>query len=306
MLRDAIAKLDQQSAQWQGTLKQLADKLMAEGKQALANEVTQLMQRGIGTGGAELRCDIDFVGKRMKQGLERILARLEGKPQPPIEPALCVVSPTFVDMARRPAQVEFYGYDLDASDGGGLRAFLRHDGGEEPLDRWFNRITHYLVAVTVAETSDVPLCNKENRQIILRYGGREFSSVQVVKKLCPGPPPQAQSRDLPGFPVEWGFGGGVFGARELKQFGGACSVGYVRHQCRAVVIEQSGNAGCPEACWTPDPNKEPFPHCGPPDDNVRDCHCWVRFWADAFQGVKCQIQITEVGEPKPAPPCPCW
>ena len=52
----------------------LRDHPAAQGQSTIANEVTTLAERGIATGGIELRCDSDFVGRRMQEGLARILA----------------------------------------------------------------------------------------------------------------------------------------------------------------------------------------------------------------------------------------
>ncbi len=280
----AISALDQQSSDWQVTLKELESRLVREGKAALANEVTQLMQRGIATGGIEFRCNADFVGQRMKQALQRIQARIKGRPAPPLEPGFCVVSPTAVDMAHRPQQVEYSGYDLDVQDQGGVQAFLTYDGGEIPLARWAQRPTHYLMTVVVAPTSDVPLCNKENRRIVLRWGSHEMSSVAVVKAACEQIDPDRARTYLnreESLANPWILGG----IREDHEYGGTCSAGYLRFELR--VTKLGGDGHCEG--WWKDAN------------NVADCRGVVHYGAD--NSIRCRVIIGEV--PRPAP-CTCW
>src|SRR5262249_11086123 len=61
-IQQSVDTLAQQSDQWQSTLTKLEHDLITQGESGLATEVTQLAQRGISTGGIELRCNADFVG----------------------------------------------------------------------------------------------------------------------------------------------------------------------------------------------------------------------------------------------------
>src|SRR5690242_15920101 len=78
-IENAIAVLDQNSAAWQTTITNLEKDLVAGGQSTLANEVQSLANRAIATTGAELRCNIDFIGQRIDQELRRIVARLKGQ-----------------------------------------------------------------------------------------------------------------------------------------------------------------------------------------------------------------------------------
>lgn len=291
-LERAIASLDANSASWQSTLTNLEDQLVQDAGSLLANEVTNLMQRGVGTAGVELRCNADFIGGRMRGALAGLLAQLQNQPPPPPPlPGLCQVSPTSVDMGHRPNELDFFGYDFDRAD---VHVFLRHAGGETIIDEAVSRPTHYLLTVDVSEGTRAPLCNLDDRRIILRANGTEISSVSVVRRQCPAAPPPPppfpqkvlsdQNQDCPG---------GLFGCRMDRNFGGPCTGGYHRTQCQVIQLEGSGH--CEMIDWT--------------SGNEHDCGCAVHFGAPALQGVKCRITILEAGDLRPAPappPCPCW
>src|SRR5262245_40411736 len=93
LFQGAIDTLDRNSVECQGTLRKLEGDLISEGQMTLANEVQSLANRSIATAGNELRCDTDFIGRRMRQGLSRILLAFQNKPLPPLEPGFCQVDP---------------------------------------------------------------------------------------------------------------------------------------------------------------------------------------------------------------------
>lgn len=293
----AINTLGNQSASWQTTLTQLEGQLRDDAQATLANEVAQVAAKGVSTAGTEIRCNVDFVRTRMRQDLQRLSARLKKQPVPPIEPALCQVVPTHVDMAHLPNQLEYYGYDLNAGEPNGVvDVVLRYDGGETPLNAWVNRPTHYLMTVDVRAA---PLCNKENRRIAIRFGGADISTVAVTKRVCadaPAAPPRAASRIL------WeGFddlAGGIGGVSEDRTYGGPTSTGYERLQCR-VMREQGGGS-----CTAEGTNPRTGARLGWVDDNPRNGTCRVHYGIAPLQGAKCKIQVFEIGEQQPPPPAP--
>src|SRR5688500_9321730 len=62
----SIATLADQSSSWQATLTQLETQLNADAETLLANEVAQVAAKGIATAGTEIRCDTDFIRRRMR------------------------------------------------------------------------------------------------------------------------------------------------------------------------------------------------------------------------------------------------
>jgi hypothetical protein len=297
-IENAITKLSEQSADWQGTLRELEDKLKRDGESAIANEVTQLAQKGIATGGTELRCNTDFIRMRMSQDLQRIVARLTGKPIPPLIPALCQVVPDHVDMGHRPNQITYYGYDLNPN----INIVLKHDGGEESLNQFKAHPTHYLMALDLTASS---LCGKSNRKIVLRNGSEDINSVNVIRKVCPTAEPRP-SRDAEKdhiAPIDHYESCGPFcGISTNIVFGGTCEPGYERS--RYIVSKISGAGWCSgdgsfkdvQLGWV-DPG------------NPNNCGVRVHFGAGWGQDINCRIEIKEIGMEKPipiTPDCGCW
>jgi len=293
-IQSAINALNQNSASWQATLAALEGNLNADAKSLVANEVTNLMQRGVATVGTELRCNTDFIGNRMKNGLEIILAQLtKAPPPPPAPPEVCQVSPTTLDMGARPRELDFFGYDFDKGD---VRVFMTYPGGETSLDALVSRPTHYLITVDTSplDAATSLLCNREGRQIVLRANGKTLNSVGVTRMQCPGAP-QAPAPPPPRTIVDKneGCAGGLFGCSDNRTYGGPCSPGYHHGVCSVIKLEGAGH--CEAVNW--------------PVGDANDCTCRVHYGAAAVQGVSCRITLTEDGNAVGAPPppaCPCF
>jgi len=285
-IQDAINKLSIESSNWQQTLRDLETKLIQDGRDTIANEVSQLMTRGIAQTGTELRCNTDFVGMRMKEDLERVLAKLQGKEPKPREPAFCQVNPEVVNMAYRPTHLSFYGYNLDAP--GGIRVSLLDNAGETDVTRWASLPTHYMLTLDTSTGSGIPLCNRENRRIALKWNDKILSEVRVIKMECPSPPPPKMEQVF--YETTIHYEGGLIGEAVNREFGGTCSSGY--HRSRNLVTAQNKTrADCYFSHWVGDEHM---------------CKINVRFWRDYNGEVYCKIIIHEIGDTMPAPPCPCW
>jgi hypothetical protein len=299
LVQAAIDALNTNSASWQATLDKLQTDLRGTGDQWIA-EVEALAKRGIATTGTELRCNADFVGARMKEGLAVILAKINGTQAPSIVPVYCQVVPEIVDMASRPTHISFYGYNFDR----GVQVTLVSDAGEEDVSQYLALPTHYLATLQVGVTSGMPLCNKTNRRIFLKsqHDGAVLSSVDVIQLQCPQAPPRPpRAPERPVFSTEQNFSGGAFGISENHHYASACSSGYVRSVCQASKVNGNGNcypgdkSGRPETVWL--------------EGDERSCRCQVHVGAPLWGGVRCKIEVFEIGEipPEPqAPPCPCW
>lgn len=189
-LEDAINSIDRNSAAWQTTVTNLEHDLIAQGQSTLANEVQSVANRGIATGGVELRCNIDFVGQRVNQGLRRVLAKLKGESMPPPTPAYCTVDPAEIQVdlinQRRLTSLYYYGYDMfdqDASDTP-MKIFLRNrDGREEDITSAIALPTHYLMTIRLAD--DRVHFTDQTDKLIVRAGQATLSTINVVQ-------PQAQ------------------------------------------------------------------------------------------------------------------
>jgi hypothetical protein len=183
MLNKAIDTIDRQSDSWQSTLQTLERELVADTQSTLAVEVNQLIQRGVAVTGSEARCTVDFVAKRMKQGLQKIVAKITGFGGPAIEPGVCNVVPTMVDLRIAPNRtnvVGYYGYDLDAS----LKVFLMdRSGGEMDVTRFSTLATNYLMQINVAQNG-VPF-RLDSARLSVRWRGREMSSIPILQEQVP-------------------------------------------------------------------------------------------------------------------------
>ena len=205
-------------------------------------------------------------------------------------------------MGHLPAKLEFYGYDLNVADQGGIHVILKHNGGEEPINAWVSSPTHYLKTVNV---SAAPLCGKENRKIIMRYGAKDVSTVNVIRKQCPGAPPaSARAPEKVLSRTTDGVGGSLGGHSLNREYGGQCSVGYERSQVQVLKI---GGAG---SCYAEGEDPRTHVPLGWVDQNDgHSCKVRVHYGAGPFEGVTCDIIIKEIGEEPPASPtpdCGCW
>jgi hypothetical protein len=299
-ITQAITALGTPSAAWQGILSQLDDRLRQDKEANLASEVSQIAAKGTATGGTEIRCSADFIRQRMKEDLQRISARLKNQPVPPLEPAFCQVSHSSVTMEQLPGQIEYYGYDLNAPDAA-AQVLLRYEGGQMPLAT--SSPAHYLMILNPGAAG---LCNKEDRRIVLRLKSGDHGAVPVTKRQCPPAPPPpkpAASRHLYDDTDE--LAGGVTGVSEDREYGTTASGNYVRELCR--VTRVAGQGSCYSEGNNPRP---PYTKLGWVDESdPRNGRCRVHYGMGPFQGVKCRIEIFEVGVQLPGdppPPCPCW
>lgn len=307
---DVLVTADFNSAQWRAEVDKLATQLDKIESNA-AQDVRDILAKTVATTGTEIRCNVDFIHERTRQDLQRLSDTLRGKPTTPPLPTFCQVVPTGVDMNHRPNFVEFYGYDFklrqrDSNSPGGynetkrVNAFLTSDGGEVPLDSWIDVPTHYLLTVKTSQSDTIPICNKENRHIVLRsYDGIELSSIGVAKFTCPTAPPAPSPQPEKSFytvsdSYGWSFPDPL-GHTTNREYGGACSAGYHRSRYMVTAESISGGAGCY------------FDHWVSNDEYM--CKINVRFWYDVGGSVKCNINIFQAGDvppTPPTPPCPCW
>ncbi len=282
------ATLDNNSREWQHALNALTATLVAQGNSTVANEVTQLAQRGIATAGTEMRCNADFIGQRMKAGLQRIKSGIvpfihsESDP-----PKVCQVVPEAFKLDHCESIVGFYGYDFDATE---LTIFVQdYSGRLRDVSSRAARPTHYLMTL---DTSRILLTASDEKILLVdsrhKERGAIYSYSIAVPPVQSTPPPPERHRQV----VErltGGVAGGLFGASyQPVTYGRSCTPGFQRQSC--TVQKKSIDGGC--LAFVPaDPT---------------DCHCTVKYSVPAFQGVDCEVQIWEIESPPPPyiPPRP--
>jgi hypothetical protein len=218
-IQQAIDELAQQSSQWQVTLQNLEKDLFADGESFVATEVTQLAQRGIGTGGAEIRCDADFIKHRMQEGLQQILDKRQNKTPQPLRQYFCGVAPTSVNLSLTPdrrTELDFYGYNLDA---GRAAVYVKEASGSQRTIVNAQLIvatpTHYLMTVNLSSNGLALTATDQQIVFVLNQGlsTEESHAVNVIA-------PTVESR----FSV-------VAGSSTVVAGGGGFSQGPYRRTC---------------------------------------------------------------------------
>lgn len=192
----AITKLTNNSADWQRTLRETLDELPEKAEAFTRVELNDLLGRGIAASGSEVRCIVDFVGKRVLQGLTRIRARLLHQEVPPREPTFCGVNPPLISMADRAADpsriqaVHLHGYDFDTEPA--MQVLLTDNGVvTDVTGSHLTRQTHYQMVLNLGGNG-VQLTPTSQR-LSLAWNGRTLVDVPVVQ---PGIP-QCRTRVVP-------------------------------------------------------------------------------------------------------------
>lgn len=182
-LNDAIDALDRNSASWQAVLQDTTRQLTADAQSTVRNEVSDLLNRSVAATGTELRCNVDFIGSRVRQALVRIRARLLHQAVPPLEPALCHVVPAAVDMAldsSRRNKIEFFGYDFDTTP---IKVTMHSKSGTTDVSSKLDRLTHYHMTLNLG-ANGVPLSSSSDR-LTLEWENRPISSIAVIQPATP-------------------------------------------------------------------------------------------------------------------------
>jgi hypothetical protein len=281
---NAVTTIDHNSGAWQTTLRDLVTQLQGIEKNA-ASDVDQISQRAISTTSGEFRCDTDFVADRVKQHLRYLADKLRGKPSTPPRPGLCNVVPAAVDMGNRLNLLEYFGYDLDSA---GVELLLQDDSGTTPLRAWTAVPTHYHMTLNTAPTNGVPICNRNNRKIVLKWGSEVLSTVDVIQASCPAAPPAPTP-----YPVQPAYKESFTDAGPDsydRAYGVPCTAGYHRYDYYAR-NQSSGRVGwCAAIAWE--------------NDNPNSCVAIIHVGMKVLEGVDCHILIREEGDQLPAPPAP--
>ncbi|MDH4275825.1 MAG: hypothetical protein OEW08_12380 [Gammaproteobacteria bacterium] len=184
VLDDAIGALNQQSSSWQSVLTDTIGKLTTDTQSTIRNEVSDLLSRGVGTAGAEVRCDADFIGNRVREGLIRIKAKLLGQTVPPAQPVFCQIVPLAVDRSLVPQRLnkmEFYGYNFDTV--GAIKVSLEGAGTKADVTDKLDKPTHY--AMTLKFGANGVQLNDKSQRFIVELNGIPFSTIGVIQPQTP-------------------------------------------------------------------------------------------------------------------------
>ncbi len=180
---NAIDALEINSAAWQSILQDTVSKLSNDAQSTLRNEVQNILDRGVATIGTEFRCNADFLGKRAKQALERIKAKLLNQVVPAIEPSICEVVPLAVDRSLVPNRinsVSIFGYDFDTT---GITATLKSGSQKLNITRHLAKPTHYHMTINLG-ANGVNLTNSSDH-LLLNWNNELLSSIAVIQPATP-------------------------------------------------------------------------------------------------------------------------
>ncbi|HEY9135345.1 MAG TPA: hypothetical protein VIM85_06095 [Pseudomonadales bacterium] len=180
---NAIDALDVNSAAWQSILQDTVSKLTDDAQSTLKNEVQTILDRGVATIGTEFRCNADFLGKRAKQALERIKAKLLNQPIPAIQPSICEVVPLAIDKSLVPHRVNsvsLFGYDFDTT---GITATLKNGSQTLSVTQHLSKPTHYHMTINLGANGVNLTSNSDH--LLLNWNNQLLSSIAVIQPSTP-------------------------------------------------------------------------------------------------------------------------
>lgn len=111
---DAIRAIQTESQDWRAATQELEEKLIADGRSVLANEVRTIIDSVPQRAGVEVRCGADFLTVRASGTLVTIRDRLKGVTTP-TTPALCMPVPAEINMDLAPQDrptIIYDGYNI--------------------------------------------------------------------------------------------------------------------------------------------------------------------------------------------------
>lgn len=178
-LDEAIGKLQTESTNWRATLERLQSQLTDDSQSTLRNEVTNLTNEAIAAAGAEVRCNADFIGARVREKLIALRAALTGGTPPPLTPVACSVSPVAIDTSLPPERrslVKVAGWNFSR---GPVRAALFDRGSSRDISSALGFPTTYLMTIDLSG-SGAPISESSER-IELTANGRPLSQISVLQ-----------------------------------------------------------------------------------------------------------------------------
>jgi hypothetical protein len=183
VLDDAIAELGANSAAWQRIVQDAIKKLPADVQSTIGHEVSDTLTRAIAAGSAAIRCNLDFIGHRVRQQLINIRTALLGGTVPAREPGLCDVVPLAVDLNLEPPRrttLEIYGYDFDTTP---INVALVETNRTLDVSTKLDRPTHYHMTLNLGGTGVV--FTAQSQRLVLRWQEQEISTIAVIQPITP-------------------------------------------------------------------------------------------------------------------------
>jgi hypothetical protein len=183
---NAIDALNQNSSEWQGIMNRLLAQLQGIDDQLaelIEVEVQNLLDRGVAVIGTEFRCNVDFIGNRMRDALLRIKEEYlhQNVAVDPLKPYICEVVPSSVDRILIPDRLdmlEFFGYDFDLED---VKLYIENNEGlRTNVSQYLVKPTHYHMTVSLG-LDGVMLTSRSNK-FVLTCGFEDLSYVKIIQE----------------------------------------------------------------------------------------------------------------------------
>ena len=193
----AIYTIGSESTNWRSVVENIQKELTQDVKSTIRNEITDLIKTGIASVGQEGRCNADFVGQRSRHALIEIrnelakevneLAKRERIPLKPVaivEPAVCIVNPSSIDVARFDREelnkLEISGYDFKPSS---IKVMLKDlDQTEEDVSKTSAPSSKYNFILNLSKVNGIPL-SPVSDQLILKAKGNDtiISTISIIQ-----------------------------------------------------------------------------------------------------------------------------
>ncbi len=186
VIDNGIHDIQQNSEVWQAVLQRVADQLPQEIDETIRIDAQSLATRSIAVAGVELRCNIDFLGVRAIQSLQRLKAEVLGQNPPLLSPSFCQVDPPSIDLKVSPEKWStaiLYGYDLDHTDTAGrlLQIWLLDSQGNSTLlpESRIGRTTHYQITLNLGDMARQLYTSQVNK-IVFSWDNSSEGYPQIV------------------------------------------------------------------------------------------------------------------------------
>jgi hypothetical protein len=187
-LADAVDRLEGDLLNFNEVFKTLRDKVTgidSDVARLVRTEVENLSERAVAAVGVEFRCGVDFLGKRMLEGLVRIQSLITGA-KPQLTPTFCSASPSSVELALPPERrnrIEFTGYNFDSDPP--VELWIIRPASAEHV-KHLAKVTAYQMIANLggANSQEGVQVDLTTDRLELRWKGKVMSEITVVK-----PPP---------------------------------------------------------------------------------------------------------------------
>jgi hypothetical protein len=201
-IRETTGVFEEQSQQWQQTLKGLADDLDKKGQRLLANDLRNFTDRAVSGTGTEFRCNADFIRDRLTQTLENLKDAIKNKRSTfdRVPPAICNFSPPRVDiiwedhdhfkLGTTLTTIEAYGYDLNNLNSR-FKLYIRdNESNMRDTSSSLSFTTSYMLQITLASSG--VLFQEGDRQLVLDWKDKLQHEIPITWGSRPDPMPPAE------------------------------------------------------------------------------------------------------------------